>query len=308
MRAARCLASASRRLLQSGAAAEAAGPVSVGRAAGASKNASRLPNRDHVFRALDWARSQQINALESTGDSANAQRAGKETSGLFQAVEQAAAAGDAGEALDALRALPDSVVGHGTVLAVRLLLASPAGEHGASSLLLEALDGPLTPKNAGGAATIIIQHRADSASGPKDTEELVSYALELRQRVELPPSAVALIIRAAGELGDGLLLRELWAALGRGAPATLGECNAFLRASLLCGDAESTELALQTIADAHGAVNGDTLVSLFSAAGSREEVRCSVLRRSLSLLLAASFPPPLLLFHFMHPFCSRILP
>lgn len=274
MRATRCLASASKRLLHAGAAAEAAGAAVAPKATSHERRNGRLPNREHIFQALDRARN-----TVRTRRGGERQLDGDATSkrgvpAPFRGIAEAASSGDVQAAVAALRELPDKLACHGAVYATRVLLASPAGREGAENFVRDALDGVLTPETAGGAAAVLLRHRYDSVDGPTAADELISYSLELRQSSELPPSSVAHVIRTAGELGDGMLLRELWSALARPEP-TLGECNAFLRAALMCGDAEATELALRAIAETHGAVNGDTLVSLFSAASTREEARDS---------------------------------
>lgn len=268
MRAARCLTSASRRLLHSGPTAEAAGAAAAGRATShAPTEGGRLPNREHLLCALERSRASQ---RLGDGGVKLPEKSRRSVGASFEAVGKAATAGDEKATLAALRDLPDEFACHGAVHAVRILLKSPAGDKGANAFFIAALDGVLTLQTGGGAAAVLLQYRCNSAEGPGAAEEIIAFALELRQRVELPPSSVARVLRIAGELGDGLLLRELWSALSRAEP-TLGECNSFLRAALVCGDADATDLALGTIADVHGSVNGDTLVALFSAASTREE-------------------------------------
>ena len=242
-----------------------------------------LPNRALVFELQQKFRRQPFPADSERRQDPARVRKGQLPAAL-EPVQLKASAGNVQGTLAALATVPLPLQGVAASQGVQLLLRSagaPAAAEFLSALLARhqlpggsmGCDAAAAP--LGRALGRLLQHHANCAAAGEEgaLEALVAAALEHLQMVQLPPSAVALVLQAAGRLGSGELLRELWAALARGSPTT-GECNALLAAALRCGDQNMKDVALHALLR-HGRVNGITLVTLFDSCSSQDEANPS---------------------------------
>ena len=251
----------------------AGGSRQSSQSAAAQTHQGRLPNRELIFALLEQLRHRLRDATTDVQPAKKRAASGLDGRSSEQ-LRAAAEAGDASAARLALSSIPQHLRGVAATLAVRLLLQR-AGPTAANEFLATALDAGLLPAgSAGSATTLLLSHFAALMRSGDEVAagELVAAATDFMQRGPLPHAAAALMLRATGRLGDGDLLRELWGMLQREKP-TLGECNALLSAAAACGDAEAMELALTSMLEGHGRVNGIALVTLFQAARQREEAR-----------------------------------